>query len=878
MVWIVHGKIYQSMPTLKEYILTLRAYNPGISDKTITVYLLKLGKKIEDIEVAFQEVSGKQPVEFIESVDPVKTTIESVQAMTQVTDLEVMPQELSSGHSASVQVDQIKESVSSRPKEEQEIHHQSFEHLVRLQDMIKDLDKHSSDSFEPSHVSATGISTDKHPVSLDISVPNTQSSMQYGSSMQRKKFSYEELFGDSNSQHISTLDDASHSLPASSPVSDTGSSLGTNSSISVPPQAPASFVSSSQMFSQYQSQSQPQSKPQPLATTQKPLVNTKVYTQSVQPVPKRRGVIKKIVLTILLLAIVFGGLFGYTRYVHGVYLFVKAPYEPELFMEQFIKHLLSIQTAEYELGINMVATESSPEDEVFRISASNPSDASLVESLDLNQSPNQSANSSTSSPTNEGVDRGLPSTFIPGSLLPTGSKITLGLKGVYQTDTSSRDNILSFTGTYVDNGITFDIDIETITNDGVLYIKVNSVPTFLFDATKMKGKWISISPKDIESVFGDMTPISAFSSSQKQSLVKVLQYFAQSGAFTVSVDPEKIITQDRKVQYVYKLTVDTERLVGFIQNLPQLLRAELGQEGELYAQLMEGIGKNLTSPEVKRYIEYVNRHSAISITVDSKGKLIGIMSQSDTVVSNNSVSESASTPQKTSTTVELKTNKINSNVTVESPTEVDMTLLDAYALFTGKSKEDILFLNQVNRVQSLDQVIMNNLRTTGTVPANISEIKQTYMGSVKDVFANPGEEFVYTTSSSTAYQFTYNINLPSVPTDYYEVLYSLTVGPEAIGDNKYDSGISSNTKKPVLTLRFVEGKNTATQSALSKEAMMTISMDADKDGLSDVLEAYLGLNPSKADTDADGKADSIEVRQGTNPKGEGSWAVGYGGQ
>lgn len=873
MVLIVHDKIYQSMPTLKEYILTLRAYNPGISDKTITVYLLKLGKKIEDIEMAFQEVSGKQATES--AVESVATSaVGSTEPSVQVTDLEVMPEELSSGQPVPIQANQIKESSPVRPKGEQEIHHQSFENLVRLQDMIKDLDMNSSDSVDQPVVpsASAGLPADMDIASSDISVPKTQSSIYSGSSIQRKKFSYEELFSDTGPQNIPS---------ASSPKINTGTNLEVEMApAGMPKKDPTvSYVGGSIVAGEgsgaFAFKSSPVISPQVQSDTLINTNNTIDIKAQIQTVPKGKSIIKKLVLTILILAILLGGIFGYTRYVHGVYLFVKAPYASELFIEQFAKHLMLIQTAEYELGIHVAAMEAGSEDEVFRISTSNnQSDSVPDEAMD----PSQSINTASSTVSGDDMNSDTSDNFMAGNLLPMGSKVTLGLKGMYQKDASSRDNILSFKGSYIDNGMTLDLDVETITNDGVLYIRINSAPTFFFDISKIKGKWISISPADIETVFGDVASVPEFSSSQKQSLVKVLQYFAQSGAFTVGADPEKTITQDRKVQYTYKITVDTERLIGFIQNLPQLLRTELGEEGESYARIIEGVGKNISSPEAKRYMEYLNRHSNLSVTVDSKGKLVGITSQSDIVIVNESASNSVGIPQKTSTTIELKTNKINSNVKVESPAQVDMTFLDIYSLLTGKSKEDILFFNQVNRVQSLDRTIMNDLRAKGRVPADISEIKQVYSGSLKDIFANPAGDFVYTTSSSTEYQLVYNIKLPAVPTDYYDVLYSLTVGPEAVGQNKYDSGISINAKKPVLTLRFVEGKNTATQSTLSKEAMVTMSMDADKDGLSDVLEAYLGLNSAKADTDTDGKTDIVELRQGTNPKGAGGWTAGYSGQ
>lgn len=48
---------YYYMPSLNEYINTLRKYNPGITDRSISIYLLKDGWKIEEIENAFRELN-----------------------------------------------------------------------------------------------------------------------------------------------------------------------------------------------------------------------------------------------------------------------------------------------------------------------------------------------------------------------------------------------------------------------------------------------------------------------------------------------------------------------------------------------------------------------------------------------------------------------------------------------------------------------------------------------------------------------------------------------------------------------------------------------------------------------------------------------------
>lgn len=50
--------------------------------------------------------------------------------------------------------------------------------------------------------------------------------------------------------------------------------------------------------------------------------------------------------------------------------------------------------------------------------------------------------------------------------------------------------------------------------------------------------------------------------------------------------------------------------------------------------------------------------------------------------------------------------------------------------------------------------------------------------------------------------------------------------------------------------------------------------DTDGDGLSDLREIGLGLDPRKTDTDGDGFADGIEVSNGFNPAGAGRWVIG----
>ncbi|MFA5183921.1 MAG: sulfatase-like hydrolase/transferase [Patescibacteria group bacterium] len=65
---------------------------------------------------------------------------------------------------------------------------------------------------------------------------------------------------------------------------------------------------------------------------------------------------------------------------------------------------------------------------------------------------------------------------------------------------------------------------------------------------------------------------------------------------------------------------------------------------------------------------------------------------------------------------------------------------------------------------------------------------------------------------------------------------------------------------------------TATSTGPAKELDLNQATDSDKDGLSDLREKALGLDPHNLDTDGDGYLDGVEVINGYNPKGPGKLA------
>ncbi len=911
------------MPTLKEYILTLRTYNPGISDKTITLYLLKLGKRIEDIQLAFKEVN---PIDTVDSVNldsfdtaptpipisisatsptptptpasmsqfgvtkgatvapgtPFVPTVPSASKVMETTEIEIMPEELSSQSPSSSSVQPLQSPVLATPRihsqpqlpekpvvatpivsaavttqttqasqtlqalqtPQTEIHHQSFDHLIRLQDMIKDLDTQGSGEKDLI-IEPAGSESNQPYAGLE---PKNQP----GSSMQRKKCSYEELFGPTPNPVVETTNktvgtpekDPTVSYVGGSIIAGQGSGAFTfNASPTVTTHVEDGYATdhigerteekiqttsqigvgapivtsrsmsgvSSAAFTGMPTKTRPIA---PIQTTQGArgqAVDTKI---NIQTVPRKKGIVKKIILFIVLITIAFGGIFGYTRYVHGVYLFVKAPYAVDTFIAQLGMHLASMQTAKYEAVLNLSTVTPSESDEVF---------IQQIKSLSL----------------------------------PLGSKIALGIAGTYQKDSSSRDNAFSIKGSYADSGMTLDIDIDSVTNNGVLYFKINSLPSFLFDLSQIQGKWIAVTPEDIETVFGrEVLPI-------ETSMMETLEKVVASGAFSVVDKPQKIITSQQKAQYVYEVAVRFDALFTLLQKMNT-------EEG--------GIALEQISPEMREYIDYLGRHTKVLITVDSKGNLVEINIQSDTTTA------LATTGQKLKTIslFSIKTKDINQSIKVVSPEKIDMNSIDAYALITGQGKEGIMFEQQLSRVLQVDREIMNYIDINQKTPGSLKEIIESSNIGVKDIFLNPVGEFGYTETASAGYELTYHMKLPPVPSSYYTFLDDFTIGPDATSKSsagsveKYNTGINTTNKKPILTLRFVEGKNTATTDVLSKEALATLSKDQDKDGLSDTLEAYLELNASKADTDSDGASDMAELRQGTNPKGIGSWAEAYG--
>jgi hypothetical protein len=193
--------------------------------------------------------------------------------------------------------------------------------------------------------------------------------------------------------------------------------------------------------------------------------------------------------------------------------------------------------------------------------------------------------------------------------------------------------------------------------------------------------------------------------------------------------------------------------------------------------------------------------------------------------------------------VDLILSDINQAVTIGVPTP-SIPLDRAEQLISGQSEAETIFGDQTVIVRDLRTALKNYQEKNGSFPASLDALLGTeHEGLTKTqvVVHIPLDQY-------TGKAFPY---IPS--TDDYALTYTVKLPPPERGG--FLSSVWAN--------RYVDGVNTATRYAVSKEAMT--GRDTDKDGLDDYQEAVHGTDPNNSDTDGDGFTDKQEVDSGHDP-------------
>lgn len=587
---------------------------------------------------------------------------------------------------------------------------------------------------------------------------------------------------------------------------------------------------------------------------------------------------KKILLWLFALAFfaILGA--GYMRFVHGVYVSVTEPIEKSSVLSYLVDAAESIDTAEYTTRLN------------FRMMPREPG----VESLDSIAAALRNLREGTASwpivlaslAASSTPERGFTNEFL--AAFPVDGVMDLEIKGAYRKAGDKEagrrsDGKWHVKGDYSGEGLTAKLDVESVIREGVRYIRAIDFPEMFFDVHEIRDSWISITDADDDSVaaalpwLGDLSPEQGLAKSNPDALTelvsivdfgilniptpapeslnrqiaRLLAMASEDEVIAVVGEPKKIIQpstawyRSQRVAYEYQLQGDLERFIAFTDHANRALQNEFG--GETILGFTEEKKKELRSPEFAKLFDYFVRNGYFKITIDKGGALIGIDASLKLVSEDRQALVSAS----------MSFDNINKSISIDAP-KAEMTFSDAYVKISGQSKELMQLKSQVKTVEAIREAISKYQSQNG------GEVPDTLNGLPLPRLTFATSSYAYKKSSKTEYLLSYQIVLPPPPPQFYELPLTL-VGFDA------STAASSGTDLSMQYLKFVNGKNTASEKRLSLEADASKRLDSDKDRITNGLEQYIGTNITKKDTDEDGVGDYEELQKGGNPLGAGSW-------
>ncbi len=419
-------------------------------------------------------------------------------------------------------------------------------------------------------------------------------------------------------------------------------------------------------------------------------------------------------------------------------------------------------------------------------------------------------------------------------------------------------------GTYSGEGLKADLNMESVRRGGITYIRAKAFPEMFFDIQAIRDKWVSVSQADAESVSSALPWLASFDSGAPRpanfdkQIARLISIAGEERVLETRGDPQKTIRpgsawyEPRRVMYSYQMQPNLEHFISFVERSNTILQNEFGTSSIL--ALTGEMKQALRSREFERLFKYFADNGYLKVTVGKSGELVEIASSIKLV----------SDEKQALLAAELSLDGINEGVSLESP-KPEMTFSDAYVLISGQSKELLQLKRQAKTVDAIRSEIKAYQGSHGgEVPDTLDAA---HIGSTLPNLVFATSSYAYKKVSKNSYLLSYQIVLPPLPTQFYELPLSLI---------RFDSSTaaSSGSDLSMQHLRFVNGKNTANENTVSIEADADKRLDSDRDRITNSLEQYIGTNITKKDSDGDGVDDYEELRQGGNPLGAGSWVGG----
>lgn len=479
--------------------------------------------------------------------------------------------------------------------------------------------------------------------------------------------------------------------------------------------------------------------------------------------------------------------------------------------------------------------------------------------------------------------------FLPGNI-----KVAINVGGTTQKENNVVDGRFQGGADIQFEDFIINADVEFLKKGDTFYGRVNKFPGLFFDISKIKGKWVKFTLADLVGAgygtFGfDAGTIEEGSRTKSNLALQQLQLFFkvadEESALTLTKSGAPEVSGDQTLNH-FTLAFNKEKLPAFYQKLTDAFKAQFDKKS--FIKFDERTLAYLKAPSFDGIFNYLSKNGSFELWTDEETGYPVKFKYSFRLVPGDKVSKLKNKQINLSATVALT--DINKPVSITEPNEA-MSFEDAQLALTGKTKDEYLLEKQENSVQSL-QLALNIYRDlAGSYPDTLEQLKITGTDAKKLNSGTPkGEINDPRFGARYSYGNTYKdrLLLQAIPSDAFTgnpfeykksgdtftLAYTIKLPPYVPGTiapsvMKTDYSTCSGRPCSIASLKFVEGKNTATEKILSQEALAQAKIDSDRDFASDSLEMYIGTDKNKADTDGDGEQDGDEISDRKNPLGPG---------
>lgn len=435
-------------------------------------------------------------------------------------------------------------------------------------------------------------------------------------------------------------------------------------------------------------------------------------------------------------------------------------------------------------------------------------------------------------------------------LFPSDSQIGGTLTADWRRTEKSTDTEGAFKGSYRSGGLSIELDVAAKRIASALYVQINSFPIPLFDFAPVKGKWIEVpsntglsglsdigigyeSPK----VFEKAADPAKESEKQKKNNQMVAEAAAllsgnlsQGGFYIKEIERSDRI--EKHPAWRVRLSLDPVVFQETFRGIYET-RTTRFEGTDRFTIFSDEMNQAVQSENFLNGAREVAKNLQAEIWMDRKTRQPIRVVADLRLAPQTEIEKFKNLQAHLSVSVDLS--NINESLAVEVPADA-LNLNEASRLIFGITEEQATYTDQRTTIEDLRTVLQEYQKANNKYPENLGDLMGFTFRSQK-VINIPNDRY-------TNAPFVYRL-----AADGYEMEYSIQL-PQIQG-------------RDFRSTTFVEGTNTATPLAVSREAMT--AKDTDKDGLNDYEEKRLGTSSTKPDTDGDGFSDKEEVDAGYDP-------------